>query len=72
MAKKRSPKQIAQAIKAAIRERDLTAYRLAQMSGVSVTAIQRWLNGERTLSLPNAEKLAAALDLVLAPKEVSP
>src|SRR4051794_28802536 len=50
-----------------IRQRRLTAYAAAKSSGVSVDAVQRFLNEERGLSLSTVDKLAAALDLTLCP-----
>jgi hypothetical protein len=68
--KKRTPEPepIGETLKSIIRERELTAYRLAQMTGSSIDSIQRWLNGERGITLRTAEKLATALDLVLVPR----
>jgi plasmid maintenance system antidote protein VapI len=44
----------------------LTAYRVAKISGVSAVMVQRFLNGERGLTLATADKICKALDLVLA------
>jgi len=52
-----------------IRERRLTAYAAAKSSGVSVDAVQRFLNGERGLNLATVDKLAAALQLTLCPQD---
>ncbi len=59
---------ISEVIRSTIQERKLTAYALAKLSGASVDAIQRFLNGERDLSLANADKVAVALSLELAPR----
>jgi antitoxin component HigA of HigAB toxin-antitoxin module len=67
--KKRAPEPIGETLKAIIRERSLTAYRLAQMTGSNIDSIQRWLNGERGLTLKTVERLAASLDLVLVPRD---
>jgi antitoxin component HigA of HigAB toxin-antitoxin module len=67
--KRKAPEPIGETLKAAIRERGFTAYRLSQLTGVSIDSIQRWLNGQHGLTLKTAEKLAAALDLVLVPRE---
>lgn len=48
-----------------IRRRGLTAYRLAKQTGVSVDAIQRFINGERGLRLDTFDVLCAALGLEL-------
>lgn len=42
-----------------------TSYQLAQASGVSASAIGRFLSGERGLSLESAAKIAESLGLVL-------
>lgn len=49
----------------AIKTSGLTKYRLAQESGVSEGTLGRFLRNERTLTLPNVDKLAAALGLEL-------
>jgi hypothetical protein len=49
-----------------MRALELTAYAASKLSGVSTTVIQRFLNGERTLTLRTAEKLCGALDLTLS------
>jgi len=43
----------------------LTAYGAAKRAGVSVDAVQRFLNDERSLTLGTADKIAHALDLEL-------
>jgi DNA-binding phage protein len=67
--KKRAPEPIASVIKATMKARGLTAYALGKASGVSVTIISRWLNGERSPSLGTIEKLVTALNLVLVEAE---
>ena len=47
-------------LKEIIRARGLTAYALAKMSGASVDPIQRFLNGERGLSVATFDKLTEA------------
>jgi hypothetical protein len=64
-----STEPIADALRAEIKRRELTAYRLAQMTGASIDSIQRWLNGEQGLRLATAERLMVALDLVVVPRE---
>lgn len=49
-----------------IRQRGLTAYRLSKQTGVSVDAIQRFINGERGLRLDTFDALCAALGLELS------
>ena len=45
---------------------------VAKRAGVSVDAVQRFLNAERGLSLATVDKLAAALELTLCPDDPSP
>ncbi len=56
-------------LKEIIRSRGLTAYALARMSGASVDPIQRFLNGERGLSVATFDKLADALGLDLVERK---
>jgi transcriptional regulator with XRE-family HTH domain len=58
---------VSRALRAAIRRRKLTAYATAKQAGVSVDAVQRFLNDERGLNLETVDKLAASLDLALCP-----
>jgi plasmid maintenance system antidote protein VapI len=60
---------VSQGLKDAIVERGLTAYGAAKQSGVSVDAIQRFLNDERGLTLATVDKLADALGLSLCADE---
>ena len=61
------PMTISQALRDTIRQRGLTAYAVAKRAGVSVDAVQRFLNGQRGLTLATADKLAVALCLVVRP-----
>ena len=56
---------ISTALRHTICERGLTAYAAAKRAGVSVDAIQRFLNEERGLTLATVDKLANALGLTL-------
>jgi plasmid maintenance system antidote protein VapI len=68
--KKSMPKKpISRGLRAAIRDQGLTAYRTAQLAGVSVDAVQRFLKEERTLTLETADKIASSLDLRLCESE---
>ena len=58
-------------LKEIIRARGLTAYALAKMSGASVDPIQRFLNGERGLSVATFDKLAEALGLDLVERKTT-
>jgi hypothetical protein len=73
MAKRKPPSShpISRALREAIRERGLTAYAAAKQAGVSVDAVQRFLNQERGLTLATVDKLAGALRLTLCPDEPS-
>ena len=62
-------KPISQGLRETIRERELTAYATAKQAGVSVDAVQRFLNAERGLTLATVDKLADALELTLCPDE---
>jgi hypothetical protein len=55
-----------------IRRHRLTAYAAAKRAGVSVDAVQRFLNGQRGLNLATADKLAASLGLTLCPESPPP
>lgn len=68
--KRRARRQpISRALRKTIRERDLTAYATAKEAGVSVDAVQRFMNAERGLTLATVDKLADALDLTLCPDD---
>jgi hypothetical protein len=68
-AKKRLP--ISGTLRATIRKQGLTAYGAAKRAGVSVDAVQRFMNDQRGLNLATVDKLAAALELTLCPDERS-
>jgi plasmid maintenance system antidote protein VapI len=71
MRKKKCAKKgpISRTLRKTIRERGLTAYATAQQAGVSVDAVQRFLNRQRGLTLATVDKLSAALELTLCPDE---
>ena len=71
MAKARRNASISGVLRAAIRRRG-TAYATAKQAGVSVDAVQRFLNHERGLTLATVDKLAVALELTLCPEEQRP
>ncbi|MGV1080770.1 MAG: helix-turn-helix domain-containing protein [Candidatus Nanopelagicales bacterium] len=56
-------------VKRVIRERGLTAYRLGKSTGVSVDAIQRFLNNETALRSAPLDKLCQELGLVLVEQQ---
>ena len=57
-----------EALKSRIRDRGLTAYALAKLAEVRPHVVQRFLNGERGLTLATADKLAGVLGLELTPR----
>jgi plasmid maintenance system antidote protein VapI len=70
---KRSQSQtVSEALRDAITERGLTAYAAAKQSGVSVDAIQRFLNAQRGLTLSTVDKLADSLGLTLCESSPPP
>jgi plasmid maintenance system antidote protein VapI len=60
---------VSRGLREAISEQGLTAYAAAKRAGVSVDAIQRFLNAERGLTLATVDKLARALGLSLCSDE---
>jgi len=66
------PQKVSEILRDAITERGLTAYAAAKRSGVSVDAIQRFMNAERGLTLTTVDKLADSLGLTLCPSDSSP
>jgi transcriptional regulator with XRE-family HTH domain len=63
---------VSSALRNTIRARGLTAYATAKQAGVSVDAVQRFLNDERGLTLATVDKLAVALELTLCPEGPAP
>jgi plasmid maintenance system antidote protein VapI len=60
---------VSNSLREAIRQRGLTAYAAAKLAGVSVDAIQRFLNRQRGLTLTTVDKLASSLGLTLCPDD---
>lgn len=58
-------------IKKAIQKSDMTSYRIAEESGLSRSALSRFLSGERSLNLESVERLCVVLDLALVEKAKS-
>ena len=67
--RRNKPHTVSEALREAISERGLTAYAAAKQSGVSVDAIQRFLNAQRGLTLSTVDKLAGSLGLTLCPND---
>ncbi|XZE21811.1 helix-turn-helix domain-containing protein [Pirellulaceae bacterium SH449] len=62
---KKIDETLADTIRNAINASELTLYRIAKDSGVSVPSITRFVNEERTISLETADKLCKCLGLEL-------
>jgi plasmid maintenance system antidote protein VapI len=60
-----------EAIRNRIRSLNLTPYRVGKMTKVDASVIQRFMAGERGLTLATADKLCQALDLTLSVKAYS-
>jgi len=58
-------KPVSQVLRETIRKRGLTAYATAKQAGVSVDAVQRFLNDRRGLNLETVDKIAESLELTL-------
>ena len=56
-------------LKKAIRESELSKWKLAQVAKVDQGVISRFMAGERDLKLETAAKIVAALEMELVPKE---
>ena len=56
-------------IRAEIRKRGLTIYRIAKDSGVSQPVLSRFMNAKRGITLATASKLVETLGLELKPKK---
>lgn len=52
-------------LKAAILNSPLTSYQLSKLSGVNISVITRFVNGERDIRLKTADKLTKVLGLNL-------
>ena len=60
-----SQKPVSRVLREVIQKRGLTAYATAKKAGVSVDAVQRFINDERGLTLGTVDKIADSLDLKL-------
>lgn len=56
---------ISDAIRAEIERQGLTAYRVAKLAGLTPNIVSRFLSGERDITLATADKIFAALGLVV-------
>lgn len=69
---KRTPdkkKPVSETLRETLKTRGLTAYAAAKKAGVSVDAVQRFINEERGLTLGTVDKIADSLDLKLCDDE---
>ena len=62
-------KLITDPLRRAIREADVTIYRIAKDSGIASTVVARFYKGERDLTLSTADKLADYFGLELQPRK---
>jgi hypothetical protein len=67
----RSSPPLTKQLQAALKACNKTVYAIAQESGVSAAIIQRFLSGERGITLETAGKLASYLGLSLLPHPTS-
>jgi transcriptional regulator with XRE-family HTH domain len=61
-------RSIVEQLKQAIKRSGETQYAIAQATGISQSVLNRFINGERGISLETAAKLCQYLDLDLAPR----
>jgi DNA-binding phage protein len=63
---------LSETILAIMQARGITPYALGKAAGVNATVIQRFVNGERGLTLATADKVVKALGLILVEKPEAP
>jgi transcriptional regulator with XRE-family HTH domain len=68
MAKRGEVTGLVEQLREAIRDSGKTLYQLSKDAGVGKDQLSRFMRGERTLTLPVAEKVCRALGLRLAPE----
>lgn len=66
-AKRKQKTDLAADIRRAIKERGLSAYRVAKDSGIDRAVAVRFINGERGLTLDTASRICGMLGLELRP-----
>jgi len=61
-------KTLTDEIRDAVRQSELTCYRICQKTGIDKASMSKFLSGERGLSLAHLDKLAALLGLRITSK----
>jgi transcriptional regulator with XRE-family HTH domain len=71
MAKKEKTKRvlISEQLKQLIEGSELSRYRIAKETGISQATLSGFVNGKRSLSLANIDKIGEILDLEVAPRK---
>ena len=67
MKKEKTKKDIEEQLRQAIIDSDLSRYRISQLTGVADSALCYFVNGQRTLTLTSAARVAEVLGLELKP-----
>jgi transcriptional regulator with XRE-family HTH domain len=62
-------RSISDALRSAIIKSGMTRYEIAKRSGVPQSALSRFMNGERSISLETLDKLAEVLSVELSPSK---
>jgi transcriptional regulator with XRE-family HTH domain len=62
-----APPTVSESIRSEIRSRRLTAYAAAKLAGVDASVLQRFLTGERGLSMRTLDRVCLGLGLSLQP-----
>jgi plasmid maintenance system antidote protein VapI len=65
MAKRKTQKTISEQLRDLIAKSDLSAYELAEASGVDRSVLSRFINGKRSITLDTVDRLAEVLKLRL-------
>lgn len=71
MTKKQKSKRslISEQLKGLIAEGELSRYRIAKETGISQATLSGFVNGKRSLSLANIDKIGELFDLEVAPRK---
>lgn len=69
---KKSPKLLSEVVRDAIESCGKTRYRIAQETGISQSALSRFLSGERGLSIEALDVLLPYLGIVVKAPRISP